>query len=239
MTPRRPSPATALAAAALFVALGGPAEAARTLGLKNDSVTSKKIRNRTIATVDLSKTTIRRLMVTPAGSVGGASVTDGSLGGADLAAGSVGGDRLAPGSVAGDRLAANSVGSGQIVDQTVGGADIGPGAVTADEVADGTLAAADVARFAGRLTGLDFGTVEAGACKAATSTSLTPVAGNQDLRDDAILVTPSVTFPDVGAVVTAQPASPNQITVTVCNLGGGAMNIGQQSFSYVSFDSTV
>jgi hypothetical protein len=241
MTLRTPSPATVLAAAALFVALGGPAEAARTLGLKNSSVTSKKIKNQTISTVDLSPATIRKLMVTPAGSVRGDSVADGALSGADLAAGSVGGDRLTPGSVAGDRLAANSVAAGQIVDGAVGATEIAPGSVSGDEVVDGSLAAADVGRFTGRLADLDFGTIAKGTCKSVSSTSLTPVAtGTQDLRDDAIAITPAANFPASGVSLAAQAVAANQIQVTVCNIAGpDNLVLGPRSFSYVSFDTTV
>ena len=179
-------------------------------------------------------------MATPAGSVNGASVVDGSLGGADLAAGSVGGDRLAPGSVSGDRLGANSVSSGQVVDQTIGGADVAPNAISSDEVADASLAAADIGRFAGRLVDLDFGTIAKGSCKTVASTSLTPIAANQDLRDDAIAITPGASFPAAGLAVSAQPASANQIQVTVCNVGGpDSLVLGSRSFSYLSIDTTV
>lgn len=238
MTLRRPSAATVLAGAALFVALGGPAEAARTLGLKKDSVTSRAIKNRTISTVDLSASTIRRLMVTPRSSVTGASVADGSLTGVDVAGGSVGGDRIAAGSIAGDRLAANAVTSGTVVDNSLDDIDIASNAISGDEVRDGTLSGADTGRFVGSLQALDFGTINAGECRTVASTSLTSVVPGQDLRDDAIVVTPLVSFPATGVSVTAQAASADQIAVTVCNVSGpNPRNIGARSFRFVSFDT--
>ena len=245
---RRPAPATVLAGAALFVALGGPAEAQRAIGLKNNSVTSAKIRNGTIATRDISSSAQRSLRRTPDNGVRSAQVADGSLSGVDLV----------PGAIAGDRLAANAVGGANVVDNSLGTADIandaidtqeirdnsirtddlGSNSVDSDEVRDGTLAAKDVGRFTGRLTDLDFGIVGLGDCKAVASTSLTPLSGNQDLRDDAIVITPQPSFPSTALTLLAKPVAANQIEVTVCNVGGAAdINLGPRSFQYVSFDA--
>jgi hypothetical protein len=69
---RRPSPALIVALVALFVALGGPAQAARL-------ITGKQIKNHTITTEDLARSTVHSLRKTPAGSITAAQVRDHSL----------------------------------------------------------------------------------------------------------------------------------------------------------------
>lgn len=57
---------------ALFIALGGPAQAKRVIDgkvLRKSSVTSRAIKNGTIAKADLSKLAVRSLMATPVNSV--------------------------------------------------------------------------------------------------------------------------------------------------------------------------
>lgn len=104
---RRPSFATVVALLALFVALGGPAEAERLIG--KGSVTSSAVKDRSLRLQDLSRKTVRQLQttrnnsiteaklanasVTPGklapGAVGTAAIADGSLRGADIANGSL------------------------------------------------------------------------------------------------------------------------------------------------------
>ena len=69
---RRPSPALIVALVALFVALGGPAQAARL-------ITGKQIKNHSITTKDLARSTIHSLRSTPAGSITATEVRDHSL----------------------------------------------------------------------------------------------------------------------------------------------------------------
>lgn len=203
---RRPSPAFALAAIALFVALGGPAEAKRAIAkLKKGSVTSKHIKNGTVAEADVAPALIAKLLAVPP--VTSASVTDGSLTAADLAPGTI---------PAQTPPAANTVGT--------------------DAITDGTLGGRDVGRFAGTLVDLDFGTLTANQCKAITSTTLTPVAGTQDLRDDAIVVTPEQGFPDTASIY-ARPGGGDLIAVVVCNQTAADLNVGTRDFRYVTFDT--
>jgi hypothetical protein len=244
----RPSPATILAGLALFVALGGPAQAARTLKLKAGSVTTTAIKNRTIRESDLQRTLVAKLLAVPSGAVGAAQVKDGALGAADLAPGAVTGDRIAPGAVtgdriaagtiAGDRIAANAIDAGRIVDGAVGAAEIPDGAIDTGEIADGRLRGADIGRFAGELTGVDFGTVTSNSCKTVASTSLTAVGGvaSQDLSDDAIIATPSAAWPE-NVTLLAKPAGTNQIALSVCKIGAGDVNLGSRSFDFVSVDA--
>ena len=75
---RRPSPALIVALVALFVALGGPAQAARL-------ITGKQIKNHTVTTKDLARSTVRSLRKTPAHSITSRQVRDHSLTAADVA----------------------------------------------------------------------------------------------------------------------------------------------------------
>ena len=186
---RRPAPATILAGLALFVALGGPAEAQK--ALKRNSVTTKQIANRTIAFADLSSSAVRRVRDLPAASIRSVHVADGSLAGVDLA----------PGTVTGDRLAIGAVGSGAVADQSLAGIDIANDAVSSDEVAnnslvgadirddsidsgeviDGGLNGKDVARFVGALD-LTFTDIPAGACNTQSTPRAHRCAGDAEPR---------------------------------------------------------
>src|SRR3954447_13870933 len=93
---RKPSPTTVIALIALFVALGGPATAAKLISgkkLKNNSVTSAKIRNRTLTSDDISRGTLRSLKRT-ASNVTSANIVDGTIQLADMGASSVTGNQV-------------------------------------------------------------------------------------------------------------------------------------------------
>jgi hypothetical protein len=75
---RRPSPALVVALAALFVALGGPAQAARL-------ITGKQIKNHSVTTLDLTRATVRKLRTTPADSITSKQVRDHTLSASDVA----------------------------------------------------------------------------------------------------------------------------------------------------------
>ena len=63
-----PTPASAIAIAALFVALGGPAQAARLINgsdIKKGTVGSKQVKDRSIEPRDLSRRAVRALTATP------------------------------------------------------------------------------------------------------------------------------------------------------------------------------
>jgi hypothetical protein len=123
---RRPSAPLVLSSAALFVALGGPAAAQnaaeRISGsrLKNNTVTSAKIKNGSLGSQDLSARS-RRTLRTPRN-----------------------------GSVTARKLAPNSVTQTAIAPGGVGGDEIATGAVTGDEVADSSLTGRDISRLRGQ-----------------------------------------------------------------------------------------
>ena len=90
---RRPSAAMLVALLALFVALGGPAQAKHLIDgkdIRNGTVTSKQIKDRSITTRDLSTGTVRRAADAPPtarsragklvpGAVGGLAIADGTV----------------------------------------------------------------------------------------------------------------------------------------------------------------
>jgi hypothetical protein len=134
---RRPSPATLIALLALFVALGGPAEAAKLINgsrIKRGTITSKQVKDRSLTSRDLSKGTRKALTKTPAHSVGSGQLADGSVGAA----------QLRPGSITAAAMAANSITSGTIIDKQVGNADIGDNAVSAGKIATGAVRKAEL-----------------------------------------------------------------------------------------------
>lgn len=109
---KRPSFATIVALLALFVALGGPAEAQRLLG--KGSVTSAAVKDRSLKLRDLSRKTVRRLQATR-----NTSITEAKLANRSVTAG-----KLAPG----------AVGTAAIADGSVVGADLANGGLTAAQL---------------------------------------------------------------------------------------------------------
>ena len=102
---------------ALFVALGGPAQAKRLIdggSIRTGTITTKQIKNGSVAKVDLSKAAVKSLAATPANSVRSPQIADGSVLAPDLGAGSVGAAQLQPGAVTASKLAADSVGGGSV-----------------------------------------------------------------------------------------------------------------------------
>jgi hypothetical protein len=110
---RRPSFATVIALLALFIALGGPAEAQRLLG--RGDVDSRVVKDRSLKTRDLSRRTVRQLRVTPNGSVTEAKIRNGGVTAGKLAARAV----TAP------AIADSAVGGAQVADGSLSAADLG------------------------------------------------------------------------------------------------------------------
>lgn len=104
---RRPSVPLLLSSAALFIALGGPAiaqDAGRRISgklLRNNTVTSAKIRNGTLGTQDLSARSRRALKTPLNGSVTARKMAPNSVGQTAIVPGGVGGDEVADGSLNG------------------------------------------------------------------------------------------------------------------------------------------
>jgi hypothetical protein len=202
---------------ALFIALGGPAEAKKVLLGKN-TVTSRTVKNGSLAKADLSKTAIKSLERTPANSVRSGEIADGQVLAQDIGAGAVTSNALAAGSVTSSKLAADSIGS--------------------SSVANGSLQTLDIGSFAGAVSVDSFLPFTANAPCQAFPAAATPTGGQPNIADDAIVVTPPSSWPET-VVVTAKPGSGNTIRILACWIddGGGAPTPGPTVFRYVTFDS--
>jgi hypothetical protein len=216
---RRPSPAMVVALIALFVALGGPAQARKLVDgklLRKGSVTSRAIKNGSLAKADLSNAAVNSLMVTPVNSVRTQQILDGQVLAPDIGAGAVGTAQLAPGAVTASRLAADSVGGGS--------------------VANGSLQTVDIGSFAGAVSVDNFTFSTTAPCQVAEAPA-TPVGGEPNIGDDVVLVSPPAGWPDT-VVVTGKPAPANRVRIVACWTGTGpAPTPGPTVFRYVTFDS--
>ena len=223
---RRPSPAMLVALLALFVALGGPAQARRLVNgadIKKGTVRSTQIKDRTIALRDINPTVVRMLERTP-----GNSITEGML---------------VNGAVTANKLGGFSVTAGKLSGGAVLAASIADGAVTGAKIADGSLTTADVARFSGRFRVVqqDLGTIGAHACWRGEPQGLAPERAAADISGDALLVTPLGTTWDDKLMLTARTsgaAQPSRFVLMICNstddpIATPATGI---TFSYVVFD---
>jgi hypothetical protein len=198
---RRPSAATAIALLALFVALGGPAQAAHLIDgslLQKGSVTGRAVKDRSLTTHDLSKAAVRRLRTTPVASVTEAQLKNGSVTPGKLARGAVGSAAIAPGGVTAGNLAAGAVGSAQ--------------------VADGSLTAADVARYSGRFS-VDIPTIPPSQCW--TREPVIAALAGANISGDVTLVTPDGSWPNTPTasltLTVYTSARPDRFVLSVCN----------------------
>jgi hypothetical protein len=207
---------------ALFIALGGPAQAKKVIDgklLKRNSVTGQTIKNGSIAKADLSKAAVKSLERTPTDSVRSASIVDGQVLAPDIGAGAVTGTALAAGSVTSSKLAADSIGGGS--------------------VANGSLQTVDIGSFAGAVSVDSFLPFTTGAPCQAFPAAATPTGGQPNIADDAIVVTPPSSWPET-VVVTAKPGSGNTIRIIACWIDDGSgmpPTPGPTIFRYVTFDN--
>jgi hypothetical protein len=183
---------------ALFVALGGPAQAKRLMdgrSIRAGTITTKQIKNGSLAKVDLSKAAVKSLTATPASSVRSAQIADGSVLAPDLGAASVGAAQLQPGAVTASKLAANSVGSGS--------------------VANGSLQTADIGSFTGSVNiNFDQFNKNSSRCQFA-ETPAVPTGGSPSIADDVVAVSPPAGWSDF-LIVTAKAAPGNFIRIVAC-----------------------
>jgi hypothetical protein len=208
---------------ALFVALGGPAQARKLVDgklLRKGSVTSRAIKDGSVARADLSKTAVRSLMATPVNSVGSAQIVDGQVLGPDIAPAAIGPSQLAPGAVSASKLAPDSVGGGS--------------------VANGSLQTLDIGSFAGAIQ-VDFQPFDtmANRCQATDpAPPAIPTGGQPNIADDVVVVSPPSGWPD-NVVVTGKPSPNNTIRLVACMVGDAQPppDPGLMIFRYVTFDS--
>jgi hypothetical protein len=197
-TRRRPSPAMVVALIALFVALGGPAQAKRVIdggSIRKGTITSRQIKNGSVAKADLSKTAVSSLTATPPSSVRSGQIADGQVLAPDLGLGSVGAGQLAPGAVTASKLAPDSIGGGS--------------------VANGSLQTVDIGSFTGSVN-VDFGPFDndQNRCQKAEAPAAA-AGGSPNLADDIVAVSPPAGWSDF-LVVTGKPAPGNMIRIVAC-----------------------
>jgi hypothetical protein len=219
---RRPSPAMVVALIALFIALGGPAQAKKALDgklLGKGTVTGRAIKNGSVAKADLSKAAVKSLERTPSNSVGSAQIVDGQVLAPDLGAGSVTGAALAPASVTTSKLAPDSIGGGS--------------------VANGSLQTVDIGSFAGAVSVASFTFTPSEPCLFAEAAA-TPAGGQPNIADDVVVVSPPTGWPDT-VVVTGKPAPGNRIRLVACWADPDSPSFtppgGPWVFRYVTFDN--
>lgn len=220
---RKPSAATVLAMVALFVALGGPATAARLISgrqIRDNSITSAKIRTHTLNQTDLNPVLFGRLLRVGLNSVAGPQVIDHTLTGADITPASIGATELADASVLSPKIRTSAV----------SGSKLSPNAVTGPKVKDGSLTGKDLGRVSGTVTA-DFGPVAARECAAQTFTGSAYTA----LAGTLVLVGAPTGLPD-GALVSGRPGpGASDIRVQLCNLGSGPIDPPSLDFPFIAF----
>jgi hypothetical protein len=223
MLRHRPSPAMVVALIALFIALGGPAQAKKVLDgklLKKGSVNGRAIKNGSVAKADLTKAAVKSLTTTPSKSVGSAQIIDGQVLAPDIGAGAVTATALAAGAVTSSKVAADSIGGGS--------------------VANGSLQTVDIGSFTGSLRPVpDFVFTKADPCQVRQGPAV-PTGGQPNISDDVVAVTPPADWPD-NVVVTGKPAVGNQVRVVACWVPKASdtdpLVLGPTIIHYVTFDS--
>ena len=139
--PSMSSAALALAAVALFIALGGTTWASGLIGggqIKNGAITSKKIHKGAVQNVNLAKGAVESANLA-GGAVQNANLTDGAVTTSKLGNQAVGTTQLAAGSVTASQLAAGSVTATSLAPNSVSSASVIDGSLTASDVASNTF----------------------------------------------------------------------------------------------------
>jgi hypothetical protein len=235
---RRPSGPLLVALLALFVALGGPAQAERLINgakIKRNSVGSKQIKDRSVRGRDLAPATVRALRATPDRSITGAKLGDGAVTTRALAPGSVQTGSVGDNTLGAADLATNSVGTDEIADNAVGQSEIRGNGVAASEIADnsidggeiidGGLSVRDVARQVGTLrwTPKRLASKE---CEIQRVPVTGPIAG------DFVLISPITPWPHDLVYTVNGTYSDADFKVSACNHGSATIESAEYLFNY-------
>ncbi len=226
---RRPSAALVVALLALFVAAGGPAEAARLIG-------SEDVEDRSLKAKDLSRKAVRTLQRTPRRSVGERALADGGVTTGKLRDGAITPVKLAPGAVGSGQLAPAAVGGRELRAGAVGASQVADGAITGAKVADGALDARDTARFSGRFRVI-VPKVDARACWSGEPVGLAPEQAGADISGDLVLVTPDSAWPERALAFTVRgSANRSRFVLAGCNVTGAPTEVTDAGFRYAVID---
>jgi hypothetical protein len=236
---QRPSAPMLIALLALFVALGGPAQAARLINgsqIKRNTVASKQLKDHSIKTRDLSSSAVRTLLSTPDNSITAPKLGDNSVTTRALAPGSVMTGNVGDNSLTAADLAANSVGTDEVGDNAVGQSEIRNNGVAASEIADdsidggeivdGGLSIRDVARQVGTLE-WPVKSLIVGECE----TKWVPITGIQ-IAGDFVVISPTSTWPRDLVYTVNGTSSETEFKVQACNRGSVSIAGATYVFNY-------
>jgi hypothetical protein len=227
---KRPSPSILIASLALFVALGGAAEAQRFINgklLRKGSVTTRAVKDRSLQVRDLSRKAQRTLRRTPNASITEAKLANAAVTPGKLAGGAVGTAAVADGSITAVDLAAAAVGTGHVVD----------GSIPGTKIADGSLDARDVGRFHGRFRVALPSDVPADSCWSGEPVGLAPELAGADISQDLVLVTPNDEWPeDRLAFGVRNSADRSRFVLSACNVTKTTVTRFEAGFRYLVID---
>jgi hypothetical protein len=209
---------------ALFVALGGPAHAARLINgshIKRGTVASKQLKDRSIKTRDLSSAAVRMLLSTPDNSVTALKLGDNSVTTRALAPGSVVTGSVGDNTLTAADLATNAVGTEEIGDNAVGQSEIRNNGVAASEIADDSidggeivdhgLSIRDVARSVGMLQ-WPIAALDVDEC----DTDWVPITGIE-IAGDFVVISPTSAWPRDLVYTVNGTSSEGEFKVQACN----------------------
>jgi hypothetical protein len=222
----RPSPSAVIALVALFVALGGPVEAAKLIGgddVKKGAIRSKHVKDRSLKKRDLSAGAVRALTVTPNRSIvdamlGDSAVTTRSLAPGSVLTGTVGDNSLtaadlAPSAAGPDEVADNAVGQTEIRNNGVGASELADNSIDGGEIIDAGLSVRDIARSVGTFE-WPVGSLMKNTCEV----KWVQVAGGQ-IAGDFVLISPTSTWPRDLVYTANGTSSETEFKVQACNRG--------------------
>jgi hypothetical protein len=224
---------------ALFVALGGPAQAAKLINgarIKEDSVASKQIKDRSLKLRDLAPGAIGSLTKTPNGSVGPSQLAENAVTTRAIAPGSVLTGNIADNSLTAADLGTNSVGSDEVADNAIGQSEIRNNGVSASEIADnsidggeivdGGLSIRDVARQVGTLQ-WPVPSLPADKC----DVKAVPIGGIQ-IAGDFMVMSPTSAWPHELVYTVNGTSSETEFKVQACNRSDKAVAGATYTFNY-------
>jgi hypothetical protein len=236
---RRPSAPMLVALLALFVALGGPAEAARLINgarIEPGTVASKQLKDRSIKPRDLSNSAVRMLLSTPNNSITALkldenSVTTRALAPGSVLTGTVGDNTLtaidiASNAVRTEEVADNAIGQSEIRNNGVAASEMADNSVDGGEIIDGGLSIRDVAREVGTFS-WTVPSLGPNGCH----TQAVDVTGI-GIRGDFLLLSPTSMLPHDLVYTVNGTGSETQFKAQACNRGGGTIASAKYEFNY-------
>ncbi len=244
--------ALAVAALALFIALGGTSHAAGLLigtkRIKDNAVNSKKIKDNRVTSADLKNNGVQSADLAD----GGIQMTDlsgplqakinevagGLIDTGQLANGAVTNPKLASNSVSSSKVAANSLSSGDLGASSVGGSEIAAGSVAASEIATNGVAGAEIVNNGVQGDEIENGSLDAadvGQLSGSKNASfpvipngscgfaiIDPTPGPGSIADKASVVTPGEGFG--GNVSFHAEAEGGSLRLKACNSSGAPVD---------------